>query len=109
MIEDGTIRITGTRIPIETVLYHYQQGEPPEEIQEAFPTLKLADIYSVISYYLNHREVVEEYLRQQKIKAEEWRRIIEASPLAIDREAWRARLQERWQALQAAKLNGHSE
>lgn len=108
-LDNGTLRITGTRIPIETVIYRYKQGESAETIQSEFPTLALTDVYAVISHYLSHREEVEEYIAKQERDAEEWRRIIEASPFAIDRDAMRARLQERWQALQAAKLNGHIE
>ncbi|MDX2043919.1 MAG: DUF433 domain-containing protein [Acidobacteriota bacterium] len=108
-LDNGTLRITGTRIPIETVIYRYKQGDPPEEIKASYPTLELTDIYAVIGYYLSHREEVEEYIAKQERDAEEWRRIIEASPFAIDREAMRARLQERWQALQTAQKNGHHE
>ena len=106
-LEDGTLRISGTRIPIETVIYHYQQGESAETIQADFPTLQLTDVHAVICHYLSHREEVEAYLAQQQRDAEEWRRIIEASPLAIDRTALRARMAARRQTLEAAKNNGH--
>ena len=105
-LENGTLRIGGTRIPIETVIYHYQQGATPETIQASYPVLALTDIYAVIQHYLNHREEVEDYIAEQARKAAELRRMIEASPFAIDREGMRARLQERWQALQAAQKNG---
>jgi uncharacterized protein (DUF433 family) len=105
MIEGGTIRITGTRIPLEIVVYHYQQGESPEDIQDMFPTLQLADIYTVISYYLNHRAEVEEYIRQQEIRAVEMRRMIEASPYSVDRTGLREKLKARWETLQKAREN----
>jgi uncharacterized protein (DUF433 family) len=105
MIEGGTIRITGTRIPLEIVVYHYQQGESPEDIQDMFPTLQLADIYTVISYYLNHRAEVEEYIRQQEIRAAEMRRMIEASPYAVDTTGFREKLKARWEILQKARDN----
>lgn len=109
MVEGGTIRFIGSRVSLDVVLHCYQRGESPEEIQEAFPTLKLADIYTSISYYHNHRAEVDEYLRQQAIKAEKMRRMIENSPYAIDRQAVRARLQARWQAIQQAQDNGSHE
>ena len=46
--EDGTIRITGTRVSLDSVLHHYQQGATAEEIALRFPALRLADIYSFI-------------------------------------------------------------
>jgi len=104
--EGGTIRFTGSRVSLDVVLHRYQQGESPEEIHEGFPTLNLADIYAAISYYLNHREEVEEYLRQQAIKAEEVRRMIEASPLHLDTTGLREKLQARWETMQRAKENG---
>lgn len=105
MVEGGTIRVTGSRVALDLIVHHYQQGEAPEDIHEAFPSLKLADIYAVISYYLNHRAEVEEYLRQQALKAEEMRQMIEASPYTIDRDAVRAQLQARRQAQQQSEDN----
>ncbi len=75
---DGTIRVGGTRVTLETVIASYQQGETPERIHEGFPTLKLADIYAVITYYLNHQEEVDAYMRQQEEDGERIRRELEA-------------------------------
>jgi uncharacterized protein (DUF433 family) len=105
IVEGGTIRITGTRVSLDVVIHHYQRGESPEEIQEAFPTLNLADIHAVISYYLNHREEVEEYLRQQEVKAEELRQKIESSPFHVDRQGLRERLMARQEAMQDSQQN----
>jgi uncharacterized protein (DUF433 family) len=106
IVEGGTIRITGTRVSLDVVVRHYQRRESPEEIQEAFPTLKLADIYAVISYYLNHREEVEEYLRQQEIEAERIRQTIEAGTFHVERQGLRERLMARREAMQKPKQNG---
>jgi uncharacterized protein (DUF433 family) len=76
-LEDGTYRITGTRIPLERVIECYKAGLVPEEIVDAFDTLRLSDVYAIIAYYLTHREQVEEYVRKQEEDAEEIRRMIE--------------------------------
>ncbi|HWQ32686.1 MAG TPA: DUF433 domain-containing protein [Blastocatellia bacterium] len=107
--EGGTIRITGTRVSLESVIYQYQQGATAEQVQDSFPSLKLADIYAVISYYLNHRAEVDEYLRQQETRAEEVRRMIDASPLSVDRRGLRERLLSGWQAMQQQADNDHQE
>jgi uncharacterized protein (DUF433 family) len=107
--EGGTIRFTGSRISLDVVIHHYQQGESPEEILEAFPTLKLADIHAVISYYLNHREEVAEYLLRQEVKAGEMQRMIEDSPLHVDTTGMRERLQARWDAMQQTKADAPSD
>src|SRR5262245_40012006 len=78
-LENGVYRVTGTRIPLERIVEHYRAGESPEAIVEAFDTLRLADVYAVISYYLDHKEEVDGYLRDMEKKAEEIRRKIEAT------------------------------
>ncbi len=76
--EHGTIRVGGTRVTLDVVLARYQQGRTLAEIKESFPTLKLADIYAVISYYLSHQAEVDEYLRQQDEEAVSVRQQLEA-------------------------------
>lgn len=78
-LENGVYRVTGTRIPLERIVECYQEGMTPEDIVRDFDTLRLADVYIVISYYLDHKEAVEEYMREQKQEAEAIRRMIEAS------------------------------
>ena len=75
--EDGSIRIIGSRVPIESILYHFKQGASAERIQESFPSLTLREIYGAIFYYLDNVEAVEEYLRRQNEAAEEGKRFIE--------------------------------
>lgn len=79
LTEDGTIRITGTRVSLDSVVHEYNQGATPEEIAISFPSLRIEDIYATITYYLNNRGQVEEYLRQQEVDAEAVRRRIESA------------------------------
>ncbi|MFO0810442.1 MAG: DUF433 domain-containing protein [Gemmataceae bacterium] len=74
----GTWRVTGTHVPLERVIECYQQGDTPEAIVESFDALQLADVYAVISYYLNHTAEVDAYLRAGEAEAAEVRRRIEA-------------------------------
>ena len=76
--EAGVVRITGTRVSLDSVIYAFDEGATPEEIAQAFPTLDLAAIYSVIGYYLQNRAEVEEYLEQRKTQREEVRKEIES-------------------------------
>jgi uncharacterized protein (DUF433 family) len=75
---DGVVRVGGTRVTLDTVLHFFNEGATAEEIAYKFPTLDLADIYAVVSYYLRHRPVVDEYLRQREQQAAEVRRQNEA-------------------------------
>jgi uncharacterized protein (DUF433 family) len=76
--DDGTIRITGSRVTLDSVVHQFQQGATAEQIQEDFPSLTLRDIYGVIAYYLQHTTMVEDYLRTQAQAATQTRREIEA-------------------------------
>jgi uncharacterized protein (DUF433 family) len=74
--EHGAIRVSGTRVTLDTLIGFYRQGETPEDLHEGFPTVPLADIYAVISYYLAHRDEVDAYLKRRNEEAgrirQEW-------------------------------------
>lgn len=55
-----------SRVPLDTVISTFLNGATPEEIALRYPSLPLADIYSVIAYYLRQRPAVEAYLRQRQ-------------------------------------------
>jgi len=80
LTKDGTIRIAESRVSLDAVLQHYKLGASAEQIAQKFPSLDLADVYAAISYYLNHEETVEEYLRQQEAEADEVQKAIESDP-----------------------------
>jgi uncharacterized protein (DUF433 family) len=91
--DHGTIRVGNTRVTLDIVIARFQQGNTPEQINQSFPTLKLGDIYAVISYYLQNQPEIDAYLLQQDAAAEQGRRDIEAGqPQMLDLEA---RLRER--------------
>jgi uncharacterized protein (DUF433 family) len=69
----GTVRIGSTRVTLATVISSFQEGATAEEIVYQYPTLELADVYAVISYYLKHRTAMEEYLLAQQQLAEQVR------------------------------------
>ncbi|MFO7539247.1 MAG: DUF433 domain-containing protein [Chloroflexota bacterium] len=76
--EDGTIWVIGTRIPLDTVVYAYLNGDSAEEIVESFDILNLSDVYAIISYYLDHPDEVNTYLQMRETEADSLRRQIEA-------------------------------
>src|SRR5688500_4429640 len=75
---DGAARIGKTRVNLETVIAAFHRGDSPEQIVDSFDVLSLAEVYSVIGYYLNHREEVDAYIAQRDHEAEKLRREIEA-------------------------------
>ena len=66
--EQGVIRVSGTRVSLDSVLHAYNEGATPEEIVYRFPTVKLDDLYAVISYALRHPERIADYLNRQQTK-----------------------------------------
>jgi uncharacterized protein (DUF433 family) len=95
--EDGTVRITGSRVPIDTVIYHFKLGATAEEISYKFPSLRLADIYGAIYYYLAHQSDMEEYLSQQEAGADAVQHRIESDPeYQQSKSEMRERLLARW-------------
>lgn len=62
---EGTWRVTGTRVSLDSVVYAFRHGSTPEEICQDFPTLSLAQVYAVIAYYLHYRQAVDAYLAEQ--------------------------------------------
>ena len=80
LTEDGTIRIADSRVSLDSVVHHYKLGASAEQIAQKFPALGLADVYAAITYYLNHEETIEEYLREQEAKGDEVQKKIESDP-----------------------------
>jgi len=57
------IRVRGTRVGIETILYDFiHKKRTPEEIIQSYRTLELEQVYATILYYLHNRETVSAYL-----------------------------------------------
>ncbi len=57
------IRVRGSRIGIETILFDYlHQGMTPEEIAIRYPTLTIEQIYATLTYYWRNQTQVDDYL-----------------------------------------------
>lgn len=62
---DGVIRVSGTRVTLDTIWAAFTDGATAEEIVQQYPALSLADVYQSIGYCLRHPSVVEEYLAKR--------------------------------------------
>lgn len=75
------IRIKGHRIGIETVLSEYlHQARTPEEIQQHYPSLTLAEVYATILYYLQNQTSVRQYLQDWLEYSHQQRQHQQANP-----------------------------
>ncbi|MEX0703175.1 MAG: DUF433 domain-containing protein [Planctomycetales bacterium] len=73
----GSVRVGNSRVLLELVIRAFQNGATPETIVQRYPTLSLADVYAVITYYLRHRDEVVDYLARRESEAAEVRERIE--------------------------------
>jgi uncharacterized protein (DUF433 family) len=73
------IRLKGTRVGIETILFDYLfRAKTPEEIANTYPSLTLEQVYATILYYLHNKQAVEAYITDwlewgDKMRAEQQR------------------------------------
>jgi len=86
MDECGAVRVGNGRISLDLVVEQYENGMAPEDMVRAYDTLKLADVHSVIAYYLRHCDEVRAYLKRRLDEAEALRARIEAERPRISRE-----------------------
>lgn len=71
---DGVVRVGATRVTLDSVIEAFREGATAEEILQQYSVLRLADVYSVIGYYLRHQPEVDSYLRDRRREANESRR-----------------------------------
>jgi uncharacterized protein (DUF433 family) len=72
--KDGVIRVSKTRVTLDTIVTAFLEGLTAEEIAVQYPVVPLADVYSVIGYYLHQKKKVETYLKRREKIAEQVRR-----------------------------------
>ncbi len=63
---EGTLRLSGTRVTLASVVHCFWRGETPETIVQAFPALSLEQVYGATAYYLAHRDEVDRELQTQE-------------------------------------------
>lgn len=62
-LAENDIRVKGTRIGIETVLYEHLHGsQTPEAIAARYPAISLEQVYATITYFLHNEDFVRRYL-----------------------------------------------
>jgi uncharacterized protein (DUF433 family) len=79
ILAPNDIRLKGSRIGIETILYEYiYRARTPEEIAKIYTTLSLEQVYATILYYLHNQETISNYMADwldwgQKMRQEQRR------------------------------------
>ncbi len=80
-LAEDDIRLKGTRIGIETILYDFiHRQRTPETIAQSYPSLTLEQVYATVLYYLHNKEVVSKYLADWLEWGREMRKQQNANP-----------------------------
>jgi uncharacterized protein (DUF433 family) len=83
--ERGALRVAGTRVSIDSVVYAYLQGHSPETIIEQYPALSLEQVHGAIAFYLANKAEVDQYLDKQEQLWEKLRQEQERNPSPVVR------------------------
>ena len=75
---DGAVRVTGSRLSLETLVTAFDEGATAEEIVQQYPSLSLGSVYAVIAYVLEHRATVDSYVTERRRTASELQAEVEA-------------------------------
>jgi uncharacterized protein (DUF433 family) len=86
---DGRLRVSGTRITLDTVVTAFGDGATAEEIVQQYPSLRLGDVYAILTFYIRRRPDIDAYVRQRRSDAEAVR---EENETRFDPEGVRERL-----------------
>ena len=73
---DGGYYFCGSRVSLDSVVYQFLQGESPEAIVQAFPSLSLEQVYGGITFYLACRAEIDAHLEKAEAR---FKQLAEAS------------------------------
>lgn len=62
----------GSRVSLDSVVYQFLQGESPEGIAQAFPSLSLVQVYGGVAYYLERRGEIDAHLKAVRRGSRRW-------------------------------------
>ena len=66
--------IDGTRVRVLNIVYLHLEGQPPEQMREAYPSLDLGQIHAALAYYYDHRDEIEAYIEEDDAWPERYER-----------------------------------
>jgi uncharacterized protein (DUF433 family) len=62
----GKPRIAGHRIRVQDIALWTEEGRSADEIVADFPQLSLSDVYAALAYYHDHREQIDQDIREDE-------------------------------------------
>jgi len=95
---EGAFFVTGTRVSLDSIVCAFREGESPETILQNFDTLRPAQVYGAIAFYLENQPSIDAYLIRQQQHVDEMRRKADPLPAGL-----RARLEAAREQLHAGR------
>ena len=68
-VAGATPTIAGTRITVPLIVALLRAGDRPEDILATYPHVAPAAVYDAISYYYDHQEEIDRFLRDNTLEA----------------------------------------
>ena len=87
---DEGFYVAGTRVPLACIVREFQDGQSPESIRSAFPTLPLEQVCGAVTFYLGHRSEVDADLAAREREEDAFRN---TAPAELKEKLARARRQ----------------
>ena len=88
----GRTCIAGHRVRVlDIVAWHEHQGMTPDDIVSHVPSMTLADVHAALAYYFDHMAEIQEEMRTERERVEEFRG---NQPSLVEAKLRQARLEE---------------
>lgn len=89
---EGVLKVGDTRVTLDTVVYHFNNGEDAAEIQYQYDSMSLAQVHAAIAYYLHNKAEVDGYIARHEADRERfWKEHHAKYPPKLTREMLLAR------------------
>ena len=75
----GGMRVGNSRVLLELIIRAFEDGATAEAICQRYETVTLAEVYSVVAYYLRHPDEIALYMQQREEQAKSVREHIEGA------------------------------
>ncbi len=78
-VRENVRYVRGSRVPVESLVWLWRDGQSAEAIREAYPTLRLAEVYGALAYYLDHQAEIDQEMADGLARFEAQRSAAEAA------------------------------
>jgi uncharacterized protein (DUF433 family) len=91
-VVEGVLKVGDTRVSLDTVVYHFNNGADAAEIQDQYDSMSLAQVHAAIAYYLHNKVEVDAYIARHEADREKfWKDHLAKNPPRVTREMLLAR------------------